>query len=82
MIRNQLRVHQRTAVDVSDGLDLFDVGAKFMGVVNEEYLVKLRADTHRGLRGRVERGRAAGAAPYGYRTEREETKRTLATRTQ
>lgn len=42
---------------------------KVMGVLNEEYLVKLRADTRRGLQGRVERKLFAGGTPYGYRTE-------------
>jgi hypothetical protein len=41
-----------------------------MGVVNAEERRKIKANTHRGLLGRVERGLAAGAAPFGYRTER------------
>ena len=32
--------------------------------------MKLRADTHRGLRGRVERGLSGGGCPYGYRSVR------------
>lgn len=28
--------------------------------------MKLRADTHRGLRGRFERGLSAGGRPFGY----------------
>lgn len=67
-IRNRLRAHRRTAYAASTGLEAFNVGAKVQGVIAEEYLVKLRADTHRGLRGRVGRGLAAGAPPYGYRT--------------
>ena len=72
-IRNRLRVAQKTAVEVTTGLDAFNVGSKVMGVFAEEYLVKLSADSHRGMRGRVERGFAAGGAPYGYRLEKAET---------
>jgi hypothetical protein len=54
-IRNRLRAHRRTGYEVSAGLDLFNVGAKVLGVMAEEYLVKLRADTQRGLKGRPER---------------------------
>ena len=68
-IRNRLRVAKKSAVEVSTGLDLFNVGSKVMGVFAEEYLVKLSADTHRGLQGRVERGFAAGGAPYDFRLE-------------
>ena len=68
-IRNRLRAHRRTGYEVSTGLDLFNVGAKVLGVMAEEYLVKLRADIQRGLRGRAERGLATGGTPYGYRTE-------------
>src|SRR5215472_4072481 len=67
-IRNRLRAHRRTGYEVSTGLDLFNVGAKVLGVMAEEYLVKLRADTARGLRGRAERGLATGGTAYGYRT--------------
>jgi DNA invertase Pin-like site-specific DNA recombinase len=68
-VRNRLRAHRRTGYEVSTGLDLFNVGAKVLGVMAEEYLVKLRADTQRGLRGRAERGLSTGGTPYGYRTE-------------
>ena len=68
-IRNRLRVQKRTAFAAADGLELFNVGAKVLGVMNEEFLVKLRADTHRGLRGRVERGFSGGGTPYGYQSE-------------
>ena len=68
-IRNRLHVMKKTAFEAATGLDVFNVGSKVMGVLAEEYLVKLRADTHRGLRGRAERGLAAGGRPYGYRTE-------------
>ncbi len=68
-IRNRLRAHRRAAYEASTGLELFNIGAKVLGVLNEEYLVKLRADVRRGLRGRVERNLFAGGTPYGYRTE-------------
>ncbi len=67
-LRNRLRLHKRNAFEVSTRLDLFNVGSKVMGIINEEYLVKLRADTRRGLQGRVERGMFAGGTPYGYTT--------------
>ncbi len=68
-MRNRLKLRQRRAVEVSTGFDLENIGAKVMGVFNEEYVAKLKVDVRRGLRGRVDRGRAAGAMPYGYRTE-------------
>ena len=51
-IRNRLRSHRRTAYEVSSGLDLDNVGSKVLGVLNEEYLAKLRLDTHRLARAR------------------------------
>jgi site-specific DNA recombinase len=44
-IRNRLRVAKKTAHEVTTGLDVFNVGSKVMGILAEEYLVKLRADT-------------------------------------
>ena len=38
-IRNRLRVAKKSAVEVSTGLNLFNVGSKVMGVFAEEYLV-------------------------------------------
>jgi len=67
-IRNRLRIAKRRAVEVSTGLDLENVGSKVMGVLNEEYLAKVRLDTHRGLRGRFDRHLATGGTPFGYRT--------------
>ena len=68
-IRNRLRAQRRTAVAVSTGLDLFNVGAKVLGVFAEEYLVKLRADTRRGLKGRATQGLSTGGLAFGYRSE-------------
>src|SRR5262245_7428260 len=67
-IRNRLRSHKRRAVEVSTGMDIENVGAKVLGVMHEEFLTKLKLDTHRGLRGRVERGLVTGAVPFGFRT--------------
>jgi DNA invertase Pin-like site-specific DNA recombinase len=55
-IANRLRLHRRQAFEASTGLDLRNIGARVMGVVNEEYLEKLRADTHRGLSADTARG--------------------------
>jgi hypothetical protein len=69
-IRNRLRAARKTAIEASTGREIHDIGARVLGVLNEEYLAKLRDDTRRGLRGRVERGLSAGLPAYGYRTER------------
>jgi DNA invertase Pin-like site-specific DNA recombinase len=68
-IRNRVRAHRKTAVEASTGLDLENVGARVMGVVAEEYLEKVRQDTHRGLHGAFDRKHATGGSPFGYRTE-------------
>jgi hypothetical protein len=39
-----------------------------MGVMSEEYLEKVRQDTHRGLRGCFDRKLATGGCPFGSRT--------------
>ena len=67
-IRNRLRLHRREAFESSTGLELGNIGARVMGVFSEEYLTKLAADTHRGLRGRFDRKLATGGCPFGYRT--------------
>jgi Resolvase, N terminal domain len=51
-IRNRLRIRRRQAFEASTGLDLDNVGARVMNVMNAEYLEKVRKDTLRGLRGR------------------------------
>jgi DNA invertase Pin-like site-specific DNA recombinase len=68
-IRNRLRAAKKTAREAATGLDVFNVGSKVMGVIAEEYLVKLRGDVQRGMRGRAERSLSTGGTPYGYRTE-------------
>jgi DNA invertase Pin-like site-specific DNA recombinase len=60
-------------IGTSDGYDSNARGRKVMriarGLVNELYLDDLRAKTHRGLAGNIERGMSAGGRSYGYRTE-------------
>jgi len=36
-IRNQLRLHRKTAREASTGLDIFNVGSKVMYSLSEEY---------------------------------------------
>lgn len=76
-LRNRLRLHKRSAYEVSTGLDIDNLGSQVLGMMGEEFLRKLAADTHRGLRGRVERRMHAGGRPYGYRTEAVEGGRAL-----
>jgi site-specific DNA recombinase len=59
-------VARRTAYAVDNGLDIFNVGAKVLGILGEEYLEKLRHDTRRGLQGQFERGFWTGGTVYGY----------------
>jgi DNA invertase Pin-like site-specific DNA recombinase len=65
---NRLRSARRTGYAVSTGLELLNVGARVMGVFDEEYRHKLRADVQRGLLGRFDRQLATGGTPFGYRT--------------
>jgi DNA invertase Pin-like site-specific DNA recombinase len=68
-IRNRLRTRRKQAIEASTGLDLDNLGARVMGVMSEEYLEKVRQDTHRGLRGCFDRKLATGGCPFGYQTE-------------
>jgi DNA invertase Pin-like site-specific DNA recombinase len=54
---------------VDNGLEIFNVGAKVIGVLGEEYLEKLGHDTRRGLQGQFERGFWTGGIVYGYTTK-------------
>ncbi len=60
-------------VGISDGYDTRMGGRKVLrtmrGLVAELYLDDLRAKTHRGLSGRVDRGYSTGGRAFGYRTE-------------
>lgn len=60
-------------VGVSDGYDSNSgAGRKLLrgvrGLISETYLDDLRAKTHRGLVGQIERGYHAGGLSYGYRS--------------
>ncbi|MEI2416146.1 recombinase family protein [Orrella sp. JC864] len=59
-------------IGVSDGYDSVSSARKLhrgmRGLINEVYLDDLRAKTHRGLRGQVDRGFHAGGLSYGYRS--------------
>jgi site-specific DNA recombinase len=60
-------------VGVSDGYDSNSgAGRKLLrgvrGLISETYLDDLRAKTHRGLAGQIERGYHAGGLSYGYRS--------------
>jgi DNA invertase Pin-like site-specific DNA recombinase len=68
-VRNRLKSAKKNAYAVNTGRSIHDLGSRAEGVIAAEYLEKLKADTHRGLRGRAERGLAAGGLPYGYRTQ-------------
>ena len=68
-IRNRLRASRRIAYAADTGLDIFNVGAKVMGILGEEYLEKLSHDTRRGLQGQFERGFWTGGIVYGYTSE-------------
>jgi site-specific DNA recombinase len=67
-VRNRLKAAKKNACAVSTGRSIHDLGSRVEGLIAAEYLEKLKADTHRGLRGRAERGLAAGGTPYGYKT--------------
>jgi len=60
-------------IGMADSYDTQAKGRKVMriarGLVNELYLDDLRAKTHRGLAGQMERGFSAGGKAYGYTTE-------------
>lgn len=67
-ILNQLRSRRKQAFEASTGLDLENVGAGVMGVLNAEHLKKIAASTHTGLRAKFDRKLATGGCPFGYRT--------------
>jgi DNA invertase Pin-like site-specific DNA recombinase len=65
---NRLKSHRKRAVEASTGLELANIGARVMGVMNAEYREKVSKDTHRGLSGAFDRKHATGGCPFGYRT--------------
>lgn len=68
-IRNRIKSRKRKAFEASTGTPLDSVVAGVTGVMSEELLAKIAADTHRGLRGRFDRKQATGGIAFGYRTE-------------
>lgn len=67
-ILSRLAFRGRRAISVSTGGDLGALEGKILSVIAEHDLEKISVNTHRALRGRIERGHAAGAPPYGYTT--------------
>jgi DNA invertase Pin-like site-specific DNA recombinase len=56
-------------VTVSQG-DVSEMHIGFNGVISAMFLKDLAAKTHRGLEGRVRKGKSAGGVSYGYRVVR------------
>ena len=56
-------------VTVSQG-DVSEMHIGFNGVLSAMFLKDLAAKTHRGLEGRVRKGKSAGGISYGYRVRR------------
>jgi DNA invertase Pin-like site-specific DNA recombinase len=68
-------------ISVADGIDTSQPGALLSygmkSIMSAHYLADLADKTHRGLEGRFRAGKAAGAVPYGYRTERDDLGATI-----
>ena len=56
-------------ITLSEG-EISDLHVGLKGAMGAIYLKDLAAKTHRGLAGRIEKGRSIGSAPYGYRVVR------------
>jgi DNA invertase Pin-like site-specific DNA recombinase len=65
-------------VTLAEG-DITHLHIGFKGTMNALFLKDLAAKTHRGLRGRVEAGKAGGGLCYGYRVVRTMTGTTVST---
>ncbi len=65
-------------VTLAEG-DITHLHIGFKGTMNALFLKDLAAKTHRGLRGRVEAGKAGGGLCYGYRVVRTMTGTTMST---
>nr|WP_292989713.1 recombinase family protein [Nitrosomonas sp.] len=52
---------------LSDGGEVSDIHIGLKGTMNALFLKDLAAKTHRGLSGRVEKGKSGGGLCYGYR---------------
>ncbi len=51
---------------LSDGGEVSDIHIGLKGTMNALFLKDLAAKTHRGLRGRIEKGKSGGGHAYGY----------------
>lgn len=51
---------------LSDGGEVSDIHIGLKGTMNALFLKDLAAKTHRGIRGRVEKGKSGGGRSYGY----------------
>ena len=65
----QLRFAGVRLVTLAEG-EIGELHVGFKGTMNALFLKDLAAETHRGLRGRVEAGKAGGGLCYGYRVVR------------
>jgi site-specific DNA recombinase len=68
-VRNRIKSRKRKAFEASTGTPLDSVVAGVTGVMSEELLAKIAADTHRGLRGRFDRKQATGGIAFGYKSQ-------------
>jgi DNA invertase Pin-like site-specific DNA recombinase len=72
----ELQFLQVPLLGVADGIDTGAAGSLLTfglkSIIASQYLADLGDKTHRGLEGRFRAGKATGAVPYGYRTERTE----------
>jgi site-specific DNA recombinase len=68
-IYKRIIFHNAQIVTLSEGV-VTDMHVGLRGTMASLYLKDLAAKTHRGLEGRIRKGRATGNPPYGYRVER------------
>ena len=65
-VQNQIEQAGCSAVEASTGLEITNVGAGVMGVLNAELRRQIGTNTRRGHLSRWGRGFATGSVPYGY----------------
>ncbi len=70
-VRNRLSARGVRCVEAANGDDLGSLSSRVRGLLAAEYREELGRHTRRGLRGQFERGYVPGAAPFGYRLERD-----------
>jgi site-specific DNA recombinase len=68
-IYKRITFHNAQIITLSEGV-VTDMHVGLRGTMASLYLKDLAAKTHRGLEGRIRKGRATGNPPYGYRVER------------